>query len=278
MSQMKSDKVGREKVAGLVAEMNDALRAKYREIRKLFGECTVRDVRSRYKVGLLIRGIRDEAGPGQLYGTRAVGVLAESLGRNEDTLYRYAGVTETWNEKQIEEILKREDIYGRQLSWSHLVALARVTDAKAREQFLAETLAKGLSARTLEKLIDHPASRGRSTRTIPATVQAGLRRLIAESQAVTSSSTVWEKAVFDRFETLPSSQFDKSLRQALEKARDGQLEAQKACRQNVAKLDSCIAKVGAALTGKKGRSPKTVPLRSSKPKAAQRKPRRSKSA
>jgi hypothetical protein len=283
MSETKPAETGREKIARIVAEMTDPLRAKYQEIRKLLAELTAHDVRSRHKIGLLVREIHDDRD--KLYGTQAVGKLAESFGLDEDTLYRYATVAETWNEEQIVEILKRENIHGRPLSWSHLVALAKVSDAEEREQFLAKAIDEGLSVRELESLIDRPASPSRTTRTIPAPVDSGLRRMIAESQAVTSHSAVWAKTVFDRLDTLSPSQFSKGLRQTLESARDGQLEAQEVCHQNVAKLNSYIAKVGAALTGKKGRAPKTVPLRSSKPKAvngrgkvARKKTRRSKSA
>ncbi|HTQ44921.1 MAG TPA: hypothetical protein VMI75_19310, partial [Polyangiaceae bacterium] len=80
----------------------------------------------------------------ETYGDGAVSVAAVTIGEDLPGLYRFASVAERWSARQVTSLLA-----GKGLSWSHLVALARVESRPVRERFLRRIRREGLTLRQL---------------------------------------------------------------------------------------------------------------------------------
>jgi hypothetical protein len=101
---------------------------------------------TRYAIGAVIKELK---GDPQSFGESAVSAAASALGEDLATLYRFASVAERWTSSQVKVLLS-----GKAVSWSHLVALARVEQSDVRERLLRRLRQKRLSLRELQVLID----------------------------------------------------------------------------------------------------------------------------
>jgi hypothetical protein len=98
------------------------------EIRDLLAAATRHDVLTRHRVGALIAETKRAE---HTYGTGALRILADALGWDETTLYRYAIVAECWTEGELTEILSRSPPDRPLVTWSHLVVISSCASAFA---------------------------------------------------------------------------------------------------------------------------------------------------
>jgi hypothetical protein len=135
--------------------MNEHLRRAYDSIRDLLAGAARVDVRTRHAIGAIIVEVKRSR---HKYGARAVLQLSEALGTDEQTLYRSAGVAETWTAEQLDALLDRTTPLGQPLTWSHFVLLSGVADRERRERLFERTVGEGLSVRTLAALVDEEST------------------------------------------------------------------------------------------------------------------------
>jgi hypothetical protein len=99
------------------------------------------DPLERYAAGEIIAAVKRDT---ETYGDSAVVSLAESVGEDVPTLYRFANVAETFSRSEVKKLL------AGGLTWSHLVALARVHDVKKRKAWTERAMRTKVSVRALE--------------------------------------------------------------------------------------------------------------------------------
>jgi hypothetical protein len=139
----------KKKGADPFVSMNAALQRQCGAIQKLLAEAAVSEIDSRFKVGVIVRSILEAEGT---YGERAVERVAEVLGREAGTLYRYASVARTWSEPEMRGLSRRPNSHGEPLSWSHWVELARAP--ATWRQWLERALAGSWPVRRLSRELD----------------------------------------------------------------------------------------------------------------------------
>ncbi|WP_394824984.1 hypothetical protein [Pendulispora albinea] len=132
-------------------DMGDAIKSRYREARSLLRTATTGESLARYRVGRLVREIREHT---DRYGNLSVGLLAAALGYDEATLHSYARVVESWpDQSEFNELLRRYMPNGSPLSWAHLLELSIVSTRDERERLITDVLTHGLSVRDLVALV-----------------------------------------------------------------------------------------------------------------------------
>ena len=183
------------------ASMSPGLRARCELLRTLFAEATTSDVRARHRIGVVIADLKSAE---HRYGASAVTKVAAELGRNEATLYRYAQVAEAWDEAALERLITARNPRGEALSWSHLVELSSVEDAKARNALTAATIAEGLSVRRVSARV-HQEKRLAIER---ADGRARRRPLLQDVRRMTAAADVARARM----------RFDETLRMGIESA------------------------------------------------------------
>lgn len=127
--------------------LNEKLQKKCEAIILKLAKAETGGIEARYAVAKIVREIEED---GATYGKQAVKLVAKEVGINAKSLYRYATVAKTWNDTAIEKLAEKRNVRGEALTWSHLVALAGLTDEK-REAKLKEVLSKNWKANDLER-------------------------------------------------------------------------------------------------------------------------------
>lgn len=114
-----------------------------RAIEDLLGAAMLRshDPLERYAAGEIIAAVKRDAAT---YGDDAVASLARSVGEDVASLYRFASVVERFSRAEVKRLL------AGGLTWSHLVALTRVHDAKKRKAWATRAMRTRVSVRALE--------------------------------------------------------------------------------------------------------------------------------
>jgi DNA-binding CsgD family transcriptional regulator len=100
----------------------------------------------RYAIGAIIKELKSHP---ESYGESAVSAAAAAIGEDLAGLYRFASVAERWSGTEVRALLS-----DGTLSWSHLVALARIESRAVRERFLRRVQREGLSIRKLVKVLE----------------------------------------------------------------------------------------------------------------------------
>jgi hypothetical protein len=138
-------------------DANAALKRVYEELRGQLAKAVHGDALARYRIGARVLEI--EKTP-KKYGTGAANTLADLLSLDRSTLSLYKSVAETWRQKDVEALLKKESPGRVPLTFYHLVELAGVTDANARDRFVELALREGLSVRALRNKINGTDAEG----------------------------------------------------------------------------------------------------------------------
>lgn len=102
------------------------LKARIQELRGLAAQ-PASDA-TRYAMGAIVKELKRHP---ETYGDNAVSVAAAAAGEDAAGLYRFATVAERWSAREVSALLAFETV-----TWSHLVALARVESRPVRERFL----------------------------------------------------------------------------------------------------------------------------------------------
>ncbi len=127
-----------------------AWNTKRNEIQKLIAEDTSSELTRRHKIGVGVLELKNE----DKYGTGAVERLADDLGYHKSTLYEYADVAEMWPSGAFEKLCVRKTTKGMPITFSHLVELTGVKNAKRRASLLEQVFTKSLSVRGLQEKIE----------------------------------------------------------------------------------------------------------------------------
>lgn len=187
----KATNAAKARVNRAIEKMPGALRKRYEKLAEQLAEATAVDVKVRYEIAVVVRDAKDR----KKYGDKAVKLLSEALGYSESALYPYAYVAETWTKKELSTLLRRKNVYGDHLSWSHLIELSRVMSKRERNQLIETALEHGLSVRAMMALRDgdrveddiEPAQR---------TAASGLREMVAMSSSLAKKAERWQEDVF----------------------------------------------------------------------------------
>jgi hypothetical protein len=151
MAAKKTPQLREKKVQKAVAKMSPPLHARYERILAALLDSVKGYADGRYRIGDEVAAI--EAAP-EKYGQQAVKLLSTAIGRNEDSLYRYAKVATTWPDKRtFNALLNRKNVHGVPLSFSHFIELSKVKSDKRRDQLLEEALTQGYPVRELARRI-----------------------------------------------------------------------------------------------------------------------------
>jgi hypothetical protein len=206
--------------------MGPALRKKFEEIQELFAHASREDALTRHRIGVLVAGVRDQE---KTYGTRAVQTLADALGCNRTTLYRYAVVADNWSRPSLQRLLARRTAHGGSLTWSHLMVLAGVKDARDRDAMTERALAEGWSVDALARAI----ARGSSALSAAAADSPTLAKL---EQFIAVADSIRRRAVVD--DDLLDALEGEDVLAFVQKAIRLQREAQEICARNVERLEA----------------------------------------
>lgn len=170
----------------------DALRADIERLRAWLTGFREQDVVAKHEIALLVHrivGNKDKARKG------AVNCLAEEVGFDRASLYRWADVAAVWPDwSTLERLIKPHSAKGYALSWSHLELLARVNQPEDRDRLIKEAIRSSLSVRALRSIIGSkaPTTAGRTSkpvRTAPSSAGAWAR---AKDMAVENTSLLDE--------------------------------------------------------------------------------------
>lgn len=130
--------------------MSPELRRACKQVQELLRSSDGRDALDRHAIGCVIRNVCAQE---HTYGQGAVEKIARAVGRDVDTLYQYAHVAEAWSEAEIAQLMERKSTLGVPLSFSHLVALAKVRRNRELFDTMTEHAFTGISVRKLRALI-----------------------------------------------------------------------------------------------------------------------------
>jgi hypothetical protein len=225
-------------------DMNPALRDKLQELKSLIVRSEPRAAYERYQIGCIIRDVRNDR---RKYGVGSVAKLARALARDEDTLYEYADVAETWSSTEVARLLERKSTLGIPLSFSHLIEISRVRrDPEALKVTTARAF-DGISVRQLRELVDsylQPAGAGHAA---PNRSLRQLTRLVRLSEGLIDST----RASVEWWSDLRTAHGTPELAALLDRAVAKQEDLRRACEQNVQQLKAEQARVEAELASER---------------------------
>ncbi len=121
------------------------------ELRKLVDG--PQDWRVRYATGEIAKELEQHP---ERYGPHALALVAGAVGIDRPTLYRTAKVAERWTLEEVGALVVRKMRDGRLLSWKHVVALASIERAEAREQLLRRAIDECLAASAIDEAAATP--------------------------------------------------------------------------------------------------------------------------
>jgi len=224
-------------------EMSAALREACDEIREALSNLVELDVIARYKVAEIVRRV---VGDEDKYGRKSVPRLARVLGLDPSGLYDAAKVAECWSADEVRGLLGRQDRDNKKnvgISWSHLVALARIEDKKDRERILRETIGYGWSVRDLQKEIAKAGASGRSRVKNDPDIMNDLRRFEKTSKASGSKLPSWEELFVDAMDDPGDEVVTPEALDILRSIQTTQQEIQDRCEKNIEQATAAISKI-----------------------------------
>ncbi len=251
-----------EKIQRAVLEMNVPLRNKYETIRDLSSNNTAEIVRARHTIGRMILEIRNDV---EKYGARAVPLLATALGRDETTLYRYGQVAARWNAADLAKLLKRTDVYGEPLSWSHLVELTAIHLKRERERWTEKILTEGLSVRELARAVGglHSGMIDESDAGAKPSLATSLKEIVVMTDKLNRRAARWDDAMFAPAQEPTSKECTLEIIDLLDRATTAQATLLDTCRSNLQRLERVKSRVNALGFKKVGSPGKTRAPRAS---------------
>jgi hypothetical protein len=250
----------REAVKKSVKKMKSSLRDVYQKILDHLVLGDTQRVRSRYEIGRQITKVKRSP---VKYGERAVIQLAAALGAKQSTLYHYADVADQWEPREFSRLCKkRDDVYGRPLSWSHLVEIAGVADSAVRNQLVEAVMSEGLTVRELRdrkaEILGHKASK---TLMAPWHVTMHLGEVVEISRVLLDKAKAWEKTVFAALEEVGANDNPEAVLSGLEQAETSQREMRDLCKQNLKKMAAQKTRLNDVLASKRSRKGRSKGLK-----------------
>jgi hypothetical protein len=166
-------------------------KAACKEARELLVAADRSDVLARYKAGVIVRAVMNEA----KYGESGVERMEAELGLDQKTLYRHATVAETWEEPEFKAEVKRTNTKGLPLTWSHFELLATVKDGRNRNGLITRALKENLSVHALRALMGSGEPKAKRAATGEATEispSGAIRHLDQALDAFEKEARNWE--------------------------------------------------------------------------------------
>jgi hypothetical protein len=175
-------------------------------LRGLLARAVRDDARTRYQVGSLLCRVKNRR---EEYGEHAVERLAQKLAIAAATLYRYATVAESWSPEEIAIAVDQANARGEPLSWSHLVALARVETPELRAELLERCLAESWHVRELVRNVAEAlgeAAKDRASASAePGTMGEVLEQNVARASLVSQELTTLLETLGERASELATN-------------------------------------------------------------------------
>jgi len=198
----------------------------------------------------LIEEMKKAKGKDSVYckkGEKFVETLATALGyKSPATLHNSLTILRAWPERvEFDRFCDKRGECGNRLTFSHLLALARVNDDAMREQFSLEILAEGLTSEETYKYIgqrtrDEPTT-GVVGPQIPKTALKAFLNMEKQAQVFNSHfEKAWNSEAFDlrgKIEAMPMDRLNDGFMKSIEQAEQALATLEDhatACRQLVA--------------------------------------------
>ncbi|MFI5296976.1 MAG: hypothetical protein ACHREM_02670 [Polyangiales bacterium] len=165
----------------------DVLATICERVRRLYSDSRSGMSLARFDIGVEIRNVMDDD---RRYGRHGVRRIAAAVGRDEDSLYRYALLPAAWSREGFAALCARPSRKGVPLSLSHFILIAEQPEP-VRERLVRFALAEAPSVIALRKYAKELASplpaKVHRERPAEAVLQRGLRaigRRLAELELV----------------------------------------------------------------------------------------------
>ena len=231
-----------------VKRLSPALQARYLKLQKLFDEVATSEVKVRYEIGVIVAEVMAAK---DKYGTDAVGALAKALGKNKATLYRAAEVMRTWTKRDLTALLRRKNIHGLPLTWSHLVELSLVDSKDERDELISRALEHGLTVRDIVMMIRKRRMPGAR---VPLTLgerlaTSGLRQMVSMAQTLAHKAERWDEDVFVQ---LRDDALTPDVTELLEQAKAANETMVEVARANIENIEQVLRRPPTAKKAKRG--------------------------
>jgi hypothetical protein len=139
------------KPVSLQDRLNDEQKEKYENIKKGLRAADATDIKQRFNVAMNVRDLMEST---DKYGRRVVALPAHDVGRTPQLLYGYADVARAWSQGDLGKMVSDAAREKWSLTFSHLVILAKVSDATTRRALFAEAAKGRLSVRDARRLVN----------------------------------------------------------------------------------------------------------------------------
>ena len=228
---------------------NEHLQTKYNELQDLLGKGLRGEAQAKYDSGRVVADVMDKP---KRYGEQGVKLLGKAFRLDVDTLYGYANVARVWSATDFKKLMTRTGDLGVPLTFSHLIELSKVKEAKKRDRLIERCLDEGLTVRELKNALVGRRSHLEVVKDDPAESES------AESSSVGSISKLVELSseVIDQVRTIHGAltaieeeESTENLRELLASAVKGQRELQEACAANLKALELQLERVAHDLDG-----------------------------
>jgi flagellin-like hook-associated protein FlgL len=163
------------------------------------------DALARHELGLDVLMIETQK---KIYGGQAVQKLAAALSMDKATLYKAKKVAVVWTPAEFDELVRRKNTKGLELSWSHFELLAQEKDDEKRTTLLSEAIDRSYSVRELQariggrsKTADSTTADGKHESTDADSEQTPkmvAQQMTAEADHLIESATRFETAIVTR--------------------------------------------------------------------------------
>jgi protein gp37 len=231
-------------------EMSAALRQACDDIHEALSSSVETEVTARHKVGEIVRRVM---GNEDKYGRKSVPRLGRVLGLDPSGLYDAAKVATCWSEDEVRGLLGRQDRDKKKnvgISWSHMVALARIEDKKDRERALRETIGYGWSIRDLQKEIAKAGASGGGGAKSAPDVMSDLRRFEKTSEASENKLPSWDELFVDAMDDPSDEVATPEALKILRAIQTTQQEIKARCEKNLEQTEAAISKIEEKIAAK----------------------------
>ena len=258
MAKRKSASVDTDIIADNEAQMPQELK-KLAEKGKEFAKANASMLLARWELGKLVGEATQNE---RKYGESAVRQLSIAwfgTPSEEALLQRCRVVATTYEKKDIQTLLKRQEQFGVQrLCWSHVDLLCQLQGAKAAKQRAKlenRVVDEGMSVSNLRKVIIDLQGGKRSNggrQSMPRSPMAALQKLINEAQGLVNDEEVYDNYLFTPFSEMEDNDVGNAdLLNQLNTAHETLEEALGVLTGQKEKLDQLIERSG-ALSGNAG--------------------------
>ena len=216
------------------------------------------EVLSRFDMGEIVHNMSTEE---KKYGQNAVEKAAKMLDVREVDLWTFRRIATAFTKPELEKMLTQTFKNGGKWGYTHIAALASVTNDKKRLALKKEVVTKSLTSRELIAKIQRTlASTNRPGRTpnMPKSIAGGLAQIKQQATKSENYMPGWDKAVFKRLREASPDTLDGELLSLLKETRTVEVKAESAAKKIVQQLEVAITRVESVVEKRKAKQQKTT--------------------